>query len=65
MTITSASFTKRAAVCVALFAFAGTSLPGFFREAGLLQFVAPAYAKHRSKLAKDIGLGKSRSRGRG
>jgi len=27
--------------------------------------VAPAYAKHRSKLAKDIGLGKSRSRGRG
>lgn len=26
--------------------------------------VAPAYAKHRSKLAKDIGLGKSRSRGR-
>lgn len=27
--------------------------------------VAPAYAKHRSKLAKDIGLGKSRSRSRG
>lgn len=27
--------------------------------------VAPAYAKHRSKLAKDIGLGKSRSRARG
>ena len=26
--------------------------------------VAPNYAKHRSKLAKDIGLGKSRSRSR-
>jgi len=58
MTIESASFTKRAAVCVALFAFAGGGLPGFFKEAGFLQLVAPAYAKmRRDKLSIEPAAG--------
>lgn len=57
MTIVSASFTKRAAICVALFAFAGASLPAL-REAGLLEFVTPAYAKmRRDKLTIEPAAG--------